>query len=185
MALTFRGQATKFNLERQNKSGFQEKSNPGPRQGVGGDEGSLSENKLEVARRSTGSPAEKCSPITQKAKSSPFKIDNTLVGGARLTSKRFLDVGKAVERGQKKQNVEREGVRGGSDPAPGTQTPPPSGDGEKKGGQAKNAAKETVPRVAEPNVADGLVAQGQTLTKTPITPIITEVPQPQVRLGTI
>jgi hypothetical protein len=154
MALTFRGQATKFNLERQNKSGFQEKSNPGPRQGVGGDEGSLSENKLEVARRSTGSPAEKCSPITQKAKSSPFKIDNTLVGGARLTSKRFLDVGKAVERGQKKQNVEK----------------------------AENVVKDTVPRVAEPNVADGLVEQGQTeTTALSTTPIITEVPPLAVR----
>jgi len=154
MALTFRGQATKFNLERQNKSGFQEKSNPGPRQGVGGDEGPLSENKLEVARRSTGSPAEKCSPITQKAKSSPFKIDNTLVGGARLTSKRFLDVGKAVERGQKKQNVEK----------------------------AENVVKDTVPRVAEPNVADGLVEQGQTeTTALSTTPIITEVPPLAVR----
>ena len=181
MALTFRGQATKFNLERQNKSGFQEKSNPGPRQGVGGDEGSLSENKLEVARRSTGSPAEKCSPITQKAKSSPFKIDNTLVGGARLTSKRFLDVGKAVERGQKKQNLEREGIRGGSDPAPGIQTPPPSEDGGKKGGQAENAVKETVPRAPQANVADGLVAQGPTPAATNATPIITEVPQLAVR----
>ena len=160
MALTFRGQATKFNLERQNKSGFQEKSNPGPRQGVGGDEGPLSENKLEVARRSTGSPAEKCSPITQKAKSSPFKIDSTLVGGARLTSKRFLDVGKAVERGQKKQNVEKE-------PA--------------KGEQAKDTVKDTVQRVAETSVADGLVAQGPTLASTNITPIITEVPELAVR----
>jgi hypothetical protein len=137
MALTFRGQATKFNLERQNKSGFQEKSNPGPRQGVGGDEGPLSENKLEGARRSTGSPAEKCSPITQKAKSSPFKIDSTLVGGARLTSKRFLDVGKAVERGQKKQNVEREGVRGGSDPGQEPRPHPLAETEEKKGGKLK------------------------------------------------
>jgi len=40
MAITYRGQASRLNKieSKQNASGFQEKSDPGPRQGVGGED---------------------------------------------------------------------------------------------------------------------------------------------------
>ena len=38
MGLNFRGQANRFSELKKNKAGFQEKSAPGPRQGIGGDE---------------------------------------------------------------------------------------------------------------------------------------------------
>ena len=57
MAITYRGQAKKFNRieSKQNASGFQDKSDPGPRQGVGGEDVSLSQAKEAFAKRS-GSP---------------------------------------------------------------------------------------------------------------------------------
>lgn len=39
----------------------------------------------------------KCKPITQRAKSSPFKINEALVAGAGQVGKKFIDAGKAME----------------------------------------------------------------------------------------
>jgi len=41
----------------------------------------------------------KCQPITQKAKSSPFKINEALVYGAADMSKRFVDAAGAMGKG--------------------------------------------------------------------------------------
>ena len=38
----------------------------------------------------------KCSPITQKAKSSPMKMNEALVAGAATTGKKFVDVSAEV-----------------------------------------------------------------------------------------
>ena len=48
------------------------------------------------------SPA-KMNPITQKSKSSPFKINEALVSGAALTGKKFVDVGAEVGKAFKEQ----------------------------------------------------------------------------------
>ncbi len=120
MAITFRGQASRLNKieSKQNASGFQEKSDPGPRQGVGGESVSLNQAKASFEKRFSSptkkknfyggeayfqdgyggdlaSPA-KINPITQKSKSSPFKINETLVAGAALTGKKFVDAGAEV-----------------------------------------------------------------------------------------
>ncbi len=120
MAITYRGQANRLNKieSKQNASGFQEKSDPGPRQGVGGEEVSLKQAKASFQERlsspgkkknfyggeayfqdgyggALASPA-KMNPITQKSKSSPFKINETLVAGAALTGKKFVDAGAEV-----------------------------------------------------------------------------------------
>ena len=120
MAIIYRGQASKLNKieSKQNASGFQEKSDPGPRQGVGGEDVSLKQAKASFQERLSSpgkkknfyggeayfqdgyggdlaSPA-KMNPITQKSKSSPFKINETLVAGAALTGKKFVDAGAEV-----------------------------------------------------------------------------------------
>ena len=120
MAITYRGQASRLNKieSKQNASGFQEKSDPGPRQGVGGGSVSLNQAKASFEKRFSSptkkknfyggeayfqdgyggdlaSPA-KINPITQKSKSSPFKINETLVAGAALTGKKFVDAGAEV-----------------------------------------------------------------------------------------
>ena len=120
MAITYRGQASRLNKieSKQNASGFQEKSDPGPRQGVGREEVSLKQAKASFQERLSSpgkkknfyggeayfqdgyggdlaSPA-KMNPITQKSKSSPFKINETLVAGAALTGKKFVDAGAEV-----------------------------------------------------------------------------------------
>ncbi len=120
MAITYRGQANRLNKieSKQNASGFQEKSDPGPRQGVGGEEVSLKQAKASFQER-LSSPGKKknfyggeayfqdgyggelasptkMNPITQKSKSSPFKINETLVAGATVTGKKFVDVGAEV-----------------------------------------------------------------------------------------
>ena len=120
MAITYRGQANRLNKieSKQNASGFQEKSDPGPRQGVGGEDVSLKQAKASFQERLSSpgkkknfyggeayfqdgyggdlaSPA-KMNPITQKSKSSPFKINETLVAGAALTGKKFVDAGAEV-----------------------------------------------------------------------------------------
>ena len=120
MAITYRGQANRLNKieSKQNASGFQEKSDPGPRQGVGGEDVSLKQAKASFQERLSSpgkkknfyggeayfqdgyggdlaSPA-KMNPITQKSKSSPFKINEALVSGAALTGKKFVDVGAEV-----------------------------------------------------------------------------------------
>ena len=41
----------------------------------------------------------KCKPITQKAKSSPFKMNMALVYGARDMSKKFVDAAGAMGKG--------------------------------------------------------------------------------------
>jgi adenine specific DNA methylase Mod len=119
MAITYRGQAKRFNRieSKQNASGFQDKSDPGPRQGVGGEDVSLSQAKEAFAKRS-GAPVKKknfyggeayfqdgyggdlaspakSSPITIKSKS-PLKINESLVAGAAITGKKFVDVGAEV-----------------------------------------------------------------------------------------
>ena len=120
MAITYRGQASRLNKieSKQNASGFQEKSDPGPRQGVGGEDVALKQAKASFQERLSSpgkkknfyggeayfqdgyggdlaSPA-KMNPITQKSKSSPFKINEALVSGAALTGKKFVDVGAEV-----------------------------------------------------------------------------------------
>tara|TARA_B110000211_G_scaffold150414_1_gene171065 strand:- start:264 stop:734 length:471 start_codon:yes stop_codon:yes gene_type:complete len=120
MAITYRGQASRLNKieSKQNASGFQEKSDPGPRQGVGGGSVSLNQAKASFEKRFSSptkkknfyggeayfqdgyggdlaSPA-KINPITQKSKSSPFKINEALVAGASLTGKKFVDAGAEV-----------------------------------------------------------------------------------------
>ena len=127
MAITYRGQASRLNKieSKQNASGFQEKSDPGPRQGVGGEEVSLKQAKASFQKRLSSpgkkknfyggeayfqdgyggdlaSPA-KMNPITQKSKSSPFKINEALVSGAALTGKKFVDVGAEVGKAFKEQ----------------------------------------------------------------------------------
>lgn len=44
----------------------------------------------------------KCKPITQRAKSSPFKINEALVVGAGQVGKKFIDAGKAMEEDMEK-----------------------------------------------------------------------------------
>lgn len=46
----------------------------------------------------------KCKPITQRAKSSPFKINEALVAGAGQVGKKFIDAGKAME-----EDIEKSG----------------------------------------------------------------------------
>tara|TARA_R110000782_G_scaffold105245_1_gene193211 strand:+ start:352 stop:846 length:495 start_codon:yes stop_codon:yes gene_type:complete len=129
MAITFRGQAKNLNkeVEKQNKVGFQQKSSASPRQGVGGQEQTLNSAIHEFAKRNPKSPAKikknfyggeayfqdgysgdlsspakkSCSPITAKAKSSPFKMNEALVAGAALTNKKFLNVSAIVGEGFK------------------------------------------------------------------------------------
>ena len=60
MAITYRGQASRLNKieSKQNASGFQEKSDPGPRQGVGGEDVSLKQAKASFQER-LSSPGKK------------------------------------------------------------------------------------------------------------------------------
>ena len=120
MAITFRGQASRLNKETKgrNQVGFQDKSAAGDRQGVGGEDVSLKQAMGSFNKRNTSpakikknfyggeayfqdgyggdlaSPA-KSSPITIKSKS-PLKINESLVAGAAITGKKFVDVGAEV-----------------------------------------------------------------------------------------
>lgn len=118
MGLNFRGAANRFTNKNQN--GFQEKSAPGPRAGVGGDQpGSLARAEKRFGRIT--SPAKikknfyggeayfqdgysgdiaKSSPITKRC-GSPLKINMALVDGAAVSAKKFTDVGAAVADGFK------------------------------------------------------------------------------------
>jgi len=98
MAFTIRGSVNALNKASkvENKNGFQEVSAPGPRQGVGGQSVSLLEAQKNASNEAQGGST-KCSPITQK--SSPFKINNTLVQGAADSAKRFVDVRGAMGKG--------------------------------------------------------------------------------------
>jgi hypothetical protein len=114
MGLNFRGQANRFSELKKNKAGFQEKSAPGPRQGIGGDEpGNLKAAEARFGNIVSPTKIKKnfyggeayfqdgysgkmggagANPITKKSKSSPLKMNDSLVQGARVTGKRFVDV---------------------------------------------------------------------------------------------
>jgi hypothetical protein len=116
MGLNFRGSANRFKYKNQNS--FQDKSAPGPRRGVGGDQpGNLARAEKRFGRIS--SPAKikknfyggeayfqdgysgdlgKSRPITQKSRS-PLKINEALVAGAGRAAKKFVDVGSAMSEG--------------------------------------------------------------------------------------
>ncbi len=118
MGLNFRGQANRFSELKKNKAGFQEKSAPGPRQGVGGDEpGNLKAAEARFGNIVSPTKIKKnfyggeayfqdgysgkmggagADPITKKSKSSPLKMNDSLVAGAGNTNKKFVDVGSEV-----------------------------------------------------------------------------------------
>lgn len=100
MAITFRGQGSRLNKDtkKSNQVGFQDKSSSSDRQGVGGEDVSLSQAMSSFSKRNSSPAKSNCSPITSRAKSSPFKINQTLIDGARDTGKQFLDAG-AIVRG--------------------------------------------------------------------------------------
>ena len=118
MGLNFRGSANRFKYKNQNS--FQDKSAPGPRRGVGGDQpGSLARAEKRFGRISSPAKIKKnfyggeayfqdgysgdlanSLPITRKS-SSPLKINETLVYGAADVNKKFTDIGAAVSEGFK------------------------------------------------------------------------------------
>ena len=59
----------------------------------------------------------KCKPITQKAKSSPFKMNMALVYGAGDTSKKFVDTADSMSKGidqvavENKETKDKENVQ--------------------------------------------------------------------------
>tara|TARA_R110000772_G_scaffold32890_4_gene80238 strand:- start:4157 stop:4594 length:438 start_codon:yes stop_codon:yes gene_type:complete len=98
MAITFRGRAEKLNsiVGTQNSQAHNMKSAAGHRDDVGGEDVSLKQAMSSFSKRNSSPAKSNCSPITSKAKSSPFKINQTLVDGAKNTNKQFLDVGPIV-----------------------------------------------------------------------------------------
>ena len=118
MGLNFRGSANRFKYKNQNS--FQDKSAPGPRRGVGGDQpGSLARAEKRFGRISSPAKIKKnfyggeayfqdgysgvlanSLPITQKS-SSPLKMNEALVAGAADVNKKFTDIGAAVSDGFK------------------------------------------------------------------------------------
>ena len=118
MGLNFRGAANRFKYKNQNS--FQDKSAPGPRRGVGGDEpGSLARAEKRFGKISSPAKIKKnfyggeayfqdgysgdlanSLPITRKS-SSPLKINMALVDGAATSAKKFTDIGAAVADGFK------------------------------------------------------------------------------------
>jgi len=118
MGLNFRGSANRFKYKNQNS--FQDKSAPGPRRGVGGDQpGSLARAEKRFGRISSPAKIKKnfyggeayfqdgysgdlanSLPITRKS-SSPLKINMALVDGAATSAKKFTDIGAAVADGFK------------------------------------------------------------------------------------
>jgi len=123
MGLNFRGEANR--LGKRNQHGFQEKSAPGPRRGVGGDQpGSLARaekrfgkitSPTKIKKNFYGGEAYfqdgysgdlgKSRPITQKSRS-PLKINESLVAGAANVNKKFTDIGAAVSDGFKDSSPE-------------------------------------------------------------------------------
>lgn len=105
MGLNFRGSANRFKYKNQNS--FQDKSAPGPRRGVGGDQpGSLARAEKRFARlRKQNEGAVSSTPITRKS-SSPLKINEALVAGAADVNKKFTDIGAAVSDGFKDASPE-------------------------------------------------------------------------------
>ncbi len=105
MGLNFRGSANRFKYKNQNS--FQDKSAPGPRRGVGGDQpGSLARAEKRFAKlRKQNEGAVSSTPITQKS-SSPLKMNEALVAGAADVNKKFTDIGAAVSEGFKNASPE-------------------------------------------------------------------------------
>ncbi len=50
----------------------------------------------------------KCKPITQKAKSSPFKMNESLVYGAATVAPKFLNPGEAIKKGMDSTKEKKE-----------------------------------------------------------------------------
>ena len=118
MGLNFRGSANRFKYKNQNS--FQDKSAPGPRRGVGGDQpGNLARAEKRFGRISSPAKIKKnfyggeayfqdgysgdlanSLPITRKS-SSPLKINMALVDGAARSAKKFTDIGAAIADGFK------------------------------------------------------------------------------------
>ena len=94
MGFNFRG-SKKANFSTENQHGFQEKSAPGPRRGVGGDQ----PYAADAAKKRFSKPLSikvSTNPITQRAKPSPLKMNDALVQGAKVTGKKFVDAGAEV-----------------------------------------------------------------------------------------
>ena len=140
MGLNFRGAANRFTNKNQN--GFQEKSAPGPRAGVGGDQpGSLARAEKRFGRITSPAKIKKnfyggeayfqdgysgdlanSLPITRKS-SSPLKMNEALVAGAAETGKKFVDVGTSFAEGFDKANKEPEAADLGKGNKEGDQDP--------------------------------------------------------------
>ena len=115
MGINFRGQASRFKDEtsHKNQAGFQEKSAAGPRQGVGGDQpGSLAKAEKRFGKKKNINSS--TSPITQKSKGSPLKMNAALVAGARDVGKKFVDVAAEVGKAFKEKKKPAAADLGGS-----------------------------------------------------------------------
>jgi hypothetical protein len=99
MAITFRGRAEKLNsiVGTQNSQAHNMKSAAGHRDDVGGEDVSLKQAMSSFSKRNSSPAKSNCSPITSRAKSSPLKMNQALVDGARDTGKQFLDAGAIVK----------------------------------------------------------------------------------------
>tara|TARA_B100000768_G_scaffold102424_1_gene95334 strand:+ start:252 stop:779 length:528 start_codon:yes stop_codon:yes gene_type:complete len=146
MGLNFRGAASRFTNKNQNS--FQDKSAPGPRRGVGGDQpGSLARAEKRFGRITSPAKIKKnfyggeayfqdgysgdlanSLPITRKS-SSPLKMNQALVDGAADTGKKFLDHGASFAKGFNKSAKEPEAAdlgkenKDGKDQDPGVNDP--------------------------------------------------------------
>ena len=143
MGLNFRGAANRFKYKNQNS--FQDKSAPGPRRGVGGDQpGSLARAEKRFGRITSPAKIKKnfyggeayfqdgysgdlanSLPITRKS-SSPLKMNEALVAGAADTGKKFVDAGASFAEGfaQASKEPEAEDLeKDGKDQDPGVNDP--------------------------------------------------------------
>ena len=143
MGLNFRGSANRFKYKNQNS--FQDKSAPGPRRGVGGDQpGNLARAEKRFGRISSPAKIKKnfyggeayfqdgysgdlanSLPITRKS-SSPLKMNEALVAGAADTGKKFVDAGASFAEGfaQASKEPEAEDLeKDGKDQDPGVNDP--------------------------------------------------------------
>lgn len=112
MGFNFRG-SKKANFSTENQHGFQEKSAPGPRRGVGGDQ----PYAADAAKKRFSKPLSikvSTNPITQRAKPSPLKMNEALVAGARDTGKKFVDAGAEVGKAFKTKDKKAKSVNLGS-----------------------------------------------------------------------
>ena len=160
MGLNFRGAANRFKYKNQNS--FQDKSAPGPRRGVGGDEpGSLARAEKRFGKISSPAKIKKnfyggeayfqdgysgdlanSLPITRKS-SSPLKINMALVDGAARSAKKFTDIGAAVADGFKTLEPEATAADLGNYNYPEVlDGNKPTGDGNKPTGDGKTEETE-------------------------------------------